>query len=90
MDNDIVISLSPRGIVFGQNHPTNLEIESNVEVVYSHAFENMRITSLKFTKCLKKVFSNTYRISYLKTITFEEETDLIKIEKYALIATMLK
>lgn len=38
-ENDVVMSLNPRGIVFVPSKLTELKIDMNVEVIYMRAFE---------------------------------------------------
>lgn len=74
-ENVVVMSLNPRGIVFVPKELTELEIDSDVEVIYSFAFWKSRIRSLKLPKSLKKIYLGSLS-AISPEITFEEGTEL--------------
>lgn len=79
MENGVVMSLHPRGIVFVPNSLNNLDIDPNVEVIYSHALEGTIITSLSFPKSLKQIHSFAFSFSSLNSVIFEEGTNIESI-----------
>lgn len=64
--------MNPRGIVFVPKSLENLEIDPDVEFICSRAFSFTKITSLR----LSKIFSFAFYDSNLRSIIFEEGTDL--------------
>lgn len=53
--NGVVMSLNPRGIVFVPQSLTELQINSDIEIIYSYAFNESQIKSLSFPMSLKKI-----------------------------------
>lgn len=84
MKNGVVMSMNPRGIVFVPNSLTELEIDPDIEVIYSYAFYQSNIKTLSFPKSLKKICKRAFENSTkLKSVTFEEGTELDSISKEA-------
>lgn len=59
---------------------TEIEIDQNVEVIYSYAFSGSSNLSLHFPKSLKNI-NLSMNMSKMKTITFEEGTELNEIRE---------
>lgn len=72
IDDGVVVSLNPRGIVFV---PKYLDFDSNVEVIYSHAFEFSEIAKTRY-------FFNAFWSSWLRSIRFDEGTYLEVLREY--------
>lgn len=79
-----IISINPRGIVFTNKLMTSFELDSNIEVIYSNAFKDSTITSIKFPKSIKKICKCVFNRSNLKRVDFAEgsELDLIDDEAF--------
>lgn len=76
MDNGVVMSLNPRGIVFVPNNLKEINIDPNIEVIYSCSFAYTRITNIQLPKSIKKIFSCAFLCLALKNFSIEEETDI--------------
>lgn len=75
MENGVVMSLKPRGIVFVPRDLTEFEIDPDVEVIYSSAFKYSQIRSIRIPKSVKRVYEGACS-DKIESITFEEGTEL--------------
>lgn len=89
-ENGVVVSNNPIGIVFVPKDLVELDIDFDVEIVYSKAFNGCKIERLSFPKSLKKIYDFAFSDSCLESITFEEGTELDFIKKYAFNNTKLE
>lgn len=76
LKNGVVMSLSPRGIIFVPGHLRELDIDPGIEFVYHFAFSESKIQYLSFPKSLKRITSKAFYKSDLMAIEFEEGTEL--------------
>lgn len=81
LENGVVMSLNPRGIVFAPKDLKEIEIDENVEIINSYAFSGCPIRKLNFPKSLKKIYRGAFINSKLEEITFEEGTELDVIDQ---------
>lgn len=86
LDNGVVMSLEPRGIVFVPRDLTELEIDPDVEVIYSYAFCNSNIETLKLPKRLKKIGEYAFENAKVSYLTFDE-IELDYVDKHAFSGT---
>lgn len=70
------MSMNPKGIVFVPKSLKNLSIDQDIEVVYSYAFNGLKIDVLNFPPTLKWIYSDAFSSSEIKEINFAEGTEL--------------
>lgn len=76
MENGVVISMNPSGIVFVPIELTVLDIDPCIEVIYSNAFYGTRLKNIFIPKSVKKIYSSSFYGAEIDTVTFEEGTEL--------------
>lgn len=89
-ESGVVMSMNPRGIVFVPRELTELEVDSDVEVIFSNAFFESNIVSLKLPKSLKKIYNSAFINSNISDLTFEDGTELDFIDEFAFSDTEIK
>lgn len=82
-EDGVVISQNPPGIVFVPKHLTELEVDTDIESIYSYAFYESNIKNIKLPKSLKKIMNESFLNSKIENITFEEGTELKYIKRGA-------
>lgn len=80
-ENGVIMSINPKGIVFVPKSLENLNIDQDIEVVYSNAFYQSKIDVLNFPPTLKRIYSDAFSSSEIKEINFAEGTELDFFEK---------
>lgn len=86
-ENGVVMSVNPRGIVFVPRKLKRLRIEPGVEVIYSYAFSYSNITKLVFPNSLKKISSDALYRFPIRSVSFEEGTELDSMDANSFIYT---
>lgn len=89
-DDGVVMSLDPPGIVFVPEKLNELDVEKNLEIIYSNAFSKSNIRCLTLPRSLKKICKGAFNISAIQSITFEEGTMLDSIDESAFNQTNIK
>lgn len=89
MENGVVMSLNPKGIVFVPRELTEIET-LGVEVIYSRAFLRSSIKILKLPRTLKKIYDAAFYDSSIESIIFEKGTELDYIGKWPFEATKIQ
>lgn len=87
LNNGVVISHSPRGIIHVPKELTEIKIDPNVEVIFSYAFTNSNLAVLNFPKSLRRICSHSLCASNIETMLFEEGTEIDIIEENAFHCT---
>lgn len=73
----VVLSLHQPGIVFVPESISEFEIDQSIEVIYSYAFHSIAIKDIYFPKSLKKICNRDFDSSMLRSVTFEEGTNVL-------------
>lgn len=72
MENGVVMSMNPRGIVFVPVELTEIDIDPCVKVIYSNAFYGTKLKNILIPKSVKKIYSSAFYGIMKDTVTFEE------------------
>lgn len=83
MENGVLMTHNPFGIVDLDRDRNEIEIEYFVEVIHSYAFVHTKLTYIKFPKSLKRICSYACSVTSLQIVEFEEGTILDSIDSYA-------
>lgn len=86
----VVTSINPRGIVFVPRNLKEIEIDQELEVIYSYAFFYSKIKNITFPPSLKKICTGAFQISEIETIEFSPGTVLNYIEQDAFNSSVKK
>lgn len=84
-ENGVIMSQNPRGIVYVPRKLAEINVEPDIEVIYSNSFYKSKINRIKLPKSLKKISSDAFLSSRLESIEFEEGTELDSIGSNAFI-----
>lgn len=76
LENGVVMSMNPKGIVFVPKALKIIELDSDIEMIYSNAFKESLITNIRLPKSLKAIYNNAFESSLVKSVSFEEGTEL--------------
>lgn len=90
MENGVIMSMNPRGIVFVPSHLDKLKIDQSVEVIFSCAFYYTEIRDIVLPKSLKRIYHSAFCSSNIRSITFEEGTELETIKNFAFYSTSIR
>lgn len=90
MDNGVVLSKNPHGIVFVPKNLTEIQIDSNIEVIFSSAFGFSKIRRINLPRSLKMICQKAFCGSQLESIMFEDGTELDCLLEFALSETRIE
>lgn len=76
MDNGVVMSLNPCGIIFVPEILTKLVIDQEIEVIYSFLFSNVTFNKLVLPKSLKKIYQRRFFSAAIDELVFEDGSEL--------------